>query len=75
MESEDIGMDEMRERFDVFDVLILGCDSWDDECRIRRERVVLIFQHLVIEIVIEESCNESSIFIVCDSASIVTFCR
>lgn len=65
----------MWERLDVLNVLLFGVHSRNSEGWIWGERVFLIGENILVEVVVEEGGDESSILIICDSASVVTFSR
>jgi hypothetical protein len=71
METEDVGVDEVRQSLDVLDVLLVGAQLGHFEAVLRAELIGFIVEHVVVKVVIEESNNEPSILVVSYSSSVV----
>jgi hypothetical protein len=71
METEDVGVDEVRQSLNVLDVLLVGAQLGHFEAVLRAELIGFIVEHVVVKVVIEESNNEPSILVVSYSSSVV----
>lgn len=75
MEPEYVWMDQVRQCLDIIYVFLVSDDVvWDFEFIIWSESVVLVFAHVIVEIVIQQCHNQSTIFVICDSATVVALC-
>ena len=71
MEAEDVGVDEVGECLDVVEVLLVCVEFGYFEDVFGSESVCFIVEHFVIEVVIEQRDDESPVFVVGDSSSVV----
>lgn len=73
MESEDVGMDQMRKQLNVVQELLISFYFGNLEDVFRTKFIVFVSEHIVVEVIIQQSDDESPIFVICHPASIVTF--
>ena len=71
MEAEDVGVDEVGECLDVVEVLLVCVEFGYFEDVFGSESVCFIVENFVIEVVIEQRDDESPVFVVGDSSSVV----